>query len=56
MIMEPLVELLVTATTLTSYLAYPRQAMATLHVVSILLDVGMGSRSSARLPKILSNS
>ena len=47
MIMEPLVYLLVlvTATTLTSYLAYLRQAMATLHVVvyasiSILLDIG----------------
>ena len=36
--------LLVTATTLTSYLAYLRQAMAMLHVVyastSILLDMG----------------
>ena len=46
MIMEPLVYLLVTATTLTSHLAYLRQAMATLqlHVVyatiSILLDMG----------------
>ena len=44
MIMEPLVYLLVTAITLTSYLAYLRQAMATLHVVnasiSILLDMG----------------
>ena len=44
MIMEPLVYLLVTATTLTSYLAYLRQAMAMLHVVytsiSILLDIG----------------
>ena len=43
-IMEPLVYLLVTTTTLTSY-ARPRQAtMATLHVVyesvSILLDIG----------------
>ena len=43
--MEPLVYLLVTATTLTRRLAYLRQeAMATLHVVyasvSILLDVG----------------
>ena len=44
MIMEPLVYLLVTATTLTSHLAYLRQAMAMLHVVyasiSILLDMG----------------
>ena len=42
--MEPLVYLLVIATTLTSHLAYLRQAMATLHVVyasiSILLDMG----------------
>ena len=44
MIMEPLVYLLVTATTLTSHLAYLHQAMAMLHVVyasiSILLDIG----------------
>ena len=44
MIMEPLVSLSVTATTLTRHLAYLRQAMATLHVVyasiSILLDMG----------------
>ena len=45
MIMEPLVYLSVTATTLTRYLAYLRQAMmAMLHVVyasiSILLDMG----------------
>ena len=44
MIMEPLVYLLATATTLTRHLAYLRQAMATLHVVyasvSILLDMG----------------
>ena len=44
MIMEPLVYLLVTATTLTSHLAYLHQAMAMLHVVyasiSILLDMG----------------
>ena len=33
MIMEPLVYLSVTATTLTRRLAYLRQAMATLHVV-----------------------
>ena len=33
MIMEPLVYLLVTATTLTSHLAYLHQAMAMLHVV-----------------------
>ena len=43
MIMEPLVYLLVTATTLTRHLAYLRQAMAMLHVVyasiSILLDM-----------------
>ena len=42
--MEPLVYLLVTTTTLTSYLIYLRQAMAMLHVVyasiSILLDIG----------------
>ena len=49
MIMEPLVYLLATAATQTSYLAYLRQAMmAMLHVVyagtsvSILLDMGMG--------------
>ena len=46
MIMEPLVYLLVPATTLTRHLAYLRQAMAMLHVVyasiSILLDMGMG--------------
>ena len=44
MIMEPLVYLSVTATTLTRHLAYLRQAMAMLHVVyasiSILLDMG----------------
>ena len=44
MIMEPLVYLSVTATTLTSYLAYLRQAMAMVHVVyasiSVLLDMG----------------
>ena len=43
MIMEPLVYLSVTATTLTRRLAYLRQAMAMLHVVhssiSILLDM-----------------
>ena len=42
--MEPLVYLLVTDTTLTSRLAYLRQAVAMLHVVyasiSILLDMG----------------
>ena len=42
--MEPLVYLLVTVTTLTSRLAYLRQAVAMLHVVyasiSILLDMG----------------
>ena len=43
--MEPLAYLLVTTTTLTSYLAHLRQTMAMLHVgsdasVSILLDVG----------------
>ena len=42
--MEPLAYLLATATTLTSHLAYLRQAMAMLHVVyasiSILLDMG----------------
>ena len=46
MIMEPLVYLSVTATTLTRHLAYLRQAMAMLHVVyasiSILLDMDMG--------------
>ena len=44
MIMEPLVYLLVTATTLTSYLVYLHQAIAMLPVVyasiSILLDMG----------------
>ena len=44
MMMEPLVYLSVTATTLTRHLAYLRQAMAMLHVVyasiSILLDMG----------------
>ena len=44
MMMEPLVYLLVTATTLTRRLAYLRQAVATLRVVyasaSILLDIG----------------
>ena len=43
MIMEPLVYLSVTATTLTRHLAYLRQAMAMLHVahasISILLDI-----------------
>ena len=42
--MEPLVYLLVTATTLTRHLAYLRQTMAMLHVayasISILLDMG----------------
>ena len=45
MIMEPLVYLSVTATTLTRHLAYLSQAMAMLHVVyasiSILLDMGV---------------
>ena len=44
MIMEPLLYLSVTATTLTRHIAYLRQAMAMLHVVyasiSILLDMG----------------
>ena len=59
MIMEPLVYLLllVTATTLTSYLAYLRQAMATLHVVyasiSILLDMG-GARLIRDLGGVIS--
>ena len=42
--MEPLVYLLATATTLMRHLAFLRQAMAMLHVVyasiSILLDMG----------------
>ena len=61
MIMEPLVYLLllvlVTATTLTRYLAYLRQAMATLHVVyasiSILLDMG-GARLIRDLGGVIS--
>ena len=57
MIMEPLVYLLVTATTLTSYLAYLRQAMAMLHVVyasiSISLDMG-GARLIRDLGGIIS--
>ena len=57
MIMEPLVYLLVTAATLTSRLAYLRQAMAMLHVVyggvSILLDMG-GARLIRDLGGIIS--
>ena len=60
MIMEPLVYLLATTTTLTSYLAYLRQAMmAMLHVVyasiciSILLDMG-GARLILILVLVLS--
>ena len=57
MIMEPLVYLLVTATTLTSCLAYLRRAMATLHVVyasaSILLDMG-GARLIRDLGGVIS--
>ena len=57
MIMEPLVYLLVTATTLTRHLAYLRQAMAMLHVVyasiSILLDMG-GARLIRDLGGIIS--
>ena len=55
--MEPLVYLLVTTTTLTSYLIYLRQAMAMLHVVyasiSILLDIG-GARLIRDLGGIIS--
>ena len=57
MIMEPIVYLLATATTLTSYLAYLRQTMATLRVVyaniSILLDMG-GARLIRDLGGIIS--
>ena len=57
MIMEPLVYLLVTATALTSHLAYLRQAMAMLHVVyasiSILLDMG-GARLIRDLGGVIS--
>ena len=57
MMMEPLVYFLVTTTTLTSYLAYLRQAMATLRVVyasiSILLDMG-GARLIRDLGGIIS--
>ena len=50
MIMEPLVYLSVTATTLTRHLAYLRQAMAMLHVVyasvssatSLDIDIDIG--------------
>ena len=56
-IMEPLVYLSVTATTLTRRLAYLRQAMAMLHVVyasiSILLDMG-GARLIRDLGGIIS--
>ena len=55
--MEPLVYLLVTVTTLTSRLAYLRQAVAMLHVVyasiSILLDMG-GARLIRDLGGIIS--
>ena len=57
MIMEPLVYLSVTATTLTRHLAYLRQAMAMLHVVyasiSILLDMG-GARLIRDLGGVIS--
>ena len=55
--MEPLVYLLATASTLTSRLAYLRQATATLHVVyasvSILLDMG-GARLIRDLGGVIS--